>query len=112
MEQLQHVTVSVLFHTLNLQLLTLSSLQLSTAITCPAVAAPSSGSIDFGGASSDGNSNYAFDVVANYNCDNGFSLVGNSSRTCTGLGSSTAGAFDGAAPSCERKCICFCYWTF
>ncbi|XP_064395009.1 uncharacterized protein LOC135342233 isoform X2 [Halichondria panicea] len=70
-------------------------------ITCPAVAAPSSGSIDFGGASSDGNSNYAFDVVANYNCDNGFSLVGNSSRTCTGLGSSTAGAFDGAAPSCE-----------
>ncbi len=68
------------------------------------MAAPSSGSIDFGGASSDGNSNYAFDVVANYYCDTGFSLVGNSSRTCSGDGSSTAGAFDGGAPTCERKC--------
>ena len=69
------------------------------------MAAPSSGSVDFGGASSDGNSNYAFDVITNYNCDNGFSLVGNSSRTCTGDGSSNTGAFDGAAPTCERKCI-------
>ncbi len=67
------------------------------------MAAPSSGSIDFGGASSDGNSNYAFDMVANYNCDNGFSLIGNSSRMCTGDGGSTTGAFDGAAPTCERK---------
>ena len=67
------------------------------------MAAPSSGSIDFGGVSSDGNSNFAFDVVANYSCDNGFSLIGNSSRTCTGDGSSTTGAFDGAAPTCERK---------
>ena len=64
------------------------------------MAALSSGSIDFSGASSDGNSNYAFDVVANYNCDNGFSLVGNSSRTCTGDGSSTTGVFDGIAPIC------------
>ncbi len=44
-------------------------------------------------------------MITNYNCDNGFSLVGNSSRTCTGDGSSTTGAFDGAAPTCERKCI-------
>ncbi len=76
-----------------------------TAIICPAVAAPSSGSIDFGGASSDGNSNYSFDVVAKYSCDTGFSLVGNSSRTCTGDGSSSTGAFDGGAPTCERKRI-------
>ena len=76
----------------------------STAITCPAVAAPSNGSIDFGAASPDGNSSYAFDVVANYYCNTGFSLVGNSSRTCTGDGSSTTGAFDGGAPTCERKC--------
>ncbi len=45
--------------------------------------------------------NYAFDVVVNYYCDTGFSLVGNSLRTCTGDGSSTAGAFDGGAPTCE-----------
>ncbi len=68
------------------------------------MAAPSNGSIDFGGASSDGNNNYAFDVVVNYYCDTVFSLVGNSSRTCSGDGSSTAGAFDEGAPTCERKC--------
>ncbi len=67
------------------------------------MAAPSSGSIDFGGASSDGNSNYAFDVVANYSCYNGFSLVGNNKRRCTGDGSSITGSFDGVAPTCERK---------
>ncbi len=77
-----------------------------TAIVCPAVAVPSSGSIDFGGASSDGNNNYAFDVVATYNCDTGFSLVGNSSRTCSGDGSSTTGAFDGSASTCQRELNC------
>ncbi len=100
MGQLLLVTVSAI-HTESLYPHQLHSIL--TAIVCPAVAAPSSGSIDFGGASSDGNSNYAFDVVANYSCNSGFSLVGKSLRTCTGDGSTTTGAFDGAAPTCERK---------
>ncbi len=53
----------------------------------------------------DENNNYAFDVVATYSCDTGFSLVDNSSRTCTGDGSSVIGAFDGLAPFCEGKYI-------
>ncbi len=44
-------------------------------------------------------------VTANHSCESGFDLVGNSSRTCTGDGSSTTGAFDGEAPHCEGECV-------
>ena len=73
------------------------------AITCPALLFPNNGSIDFGGASPDENSTYAFNVVATYNCDTGFSLVGDQTRTCTGDGNSTTGAFNGIDPICERE---------
>ncbi|XP_064386446.1 E-selectin-like [Halichondria panicea] len=74
-------------------------------ITCPAPVFLNNGSIDFGGASPDENSTYAFNAFANYNCDTGFSLVGDQTRTCTGDGNSTTGAFDRLPPTCERKCI-------
>ncbi|XP_064395137.1 E-selectin-like [Halichondria panicea] len=70
------------------------------AITCSAAPSPNNGRTDFSGSSAE-NDTYAFDVVATYSCDTGFYLVGNSSRTCTGDGSSTTGAFDGEAPFCE-----------
>ncbi|XP_064399559.1 uncharacterized protein LOC135346009 isoform X2 [Halichondria panicea] len=70
-------------------------------ITCPAVPSPSNGSTNFSGSSANQIGNYIFNVVATYNCDTGFSLVGNSSRTCTGNDSSIMGFFDWSAPTCE-----------
>ena len=61
---------------------------------------PNNGTTDFGEALSDENNTYAFDAVANYSCDTGFSLVGSNTRTCTGDGSSTIGAYDGEPPTC------------
>ena len=43
--------------------------------------------------------------MATYICDTGFSLVGNSSRTCTGSDNSITGSFDGQTPICEGTCI-------
>ncbi len=52
-----------------------------------------------------------FGTQAIYSCDNGFSLVGNTTRTCTGDGSNTTGSFDEEAPTCEgdyphKYCVC------
>ena len=47
--------------------------------------------------------NLEFGTQAIYSCDNGFSLVGNTTRTCTGDGSSTTSSFDGEAPTCEGE---------
>ncbi len=103
-DYLQLVNVSVYFCFENLK----TPLNLLPAITCPTLLFPNNGSIDFGGASSDENSTYAFNVVATYNCDTGFSLVGNHTRTCTGDGNSTTGAFNKLSPTCERECtLCF-----
>ncbi len=49
----------------------------------------------------DKNGSYSLNAVAIYTCNTGFSLVGISNRTCTGDGSSTTGAFNGVAPTCE-----------
>ncbi|XP_064384817.1 E-selectin-like [Halichondria panicea] len=70
-------------------------------ITCPSIPSTNNGSIDFGRASPNENSTYAFNVVATYNCDTGFSLVGDNTRNCTGDGNSIIGAFDGSAPNCQ-----------
>ncbi len=64
---------------------------------------PTSGSVSYDRASLYGNGTYAFDVVATYSCDTGFSLVGNCSRTCTGDGSSISSNFDGSASNCQRE---------
>ena len=66
---------------------------------------PSNGSTNFSGSSANQIGNYIFNVVATYNCDTGFSLVGNSSRTCTGNDSSIMGFFDWSAPTCEGECM-------
>ncbi len=83
------------------------SLFSSTVITCPPLTIPSNGSVTYNISTADGNGNYAFDVVATYNCDTGFSLVDHSLRTCTGDGSSITGAFDGLVPICEGRLFCF-----
>ena len=99
MDCLQLVNVSAYFCFENLK----TPFNLLPAITCPALLFPNNGSIDFGGASPDESSTYAFNAVATYNCDTGFSLVGDQTRTCTGDSNSTAGVFDRVSPTCERK---------
>ncbi len=101
MEELQLVNVSAIFCYWTFLLPSHSTH--SPAITCPGVPTLNNGSINFCGASPDENGNYIFAVMATYNCDTGFSLVGNNSRTCTGNGSSIIGAFDGSASTCQRE---------
>ncbi len=67
-----------------------------TVITCPPLNDPANGTVIY-------NVELEFGTQALYGCDTGFSLVGNITRTCTGDGSSTTGAFDGEAPTCEGK---------
>ncbi len=62
--------------------------------------APGNGSVMYSSIA-DENSAFSFNVVATYTCATGFSLVGGNNRTCTGDGSSTTGAFNGVAPTCE-----------
>ena len=72
------------------------------AITCPFLPDLVNGSLTYSD-DRDQNESYAFNVVVTYSCDTGFSLVGISNRTCTGDGSSTTGAFNGAAPICQSE---------
>ena len=65
---------------------------------CRSLTAPLNGSVTY---SSNENDSFPFNSVATYNCDTGFSLVGNSNRTCTGDGSSIIGAFNGVVPTCQ-----------
>ena len=51
---------------------------------------------------SDGNN---FGSVCNFTCSVGFGIVGSSSSTCGGDGSSTTGSFDNPAPTCEGQLI-------
>ena len=76
----------------------------TTAITCPPLSNLINGSLSYSNVPGQGNS-HAFNAEATYSCDTGFSLVDNSTRTCTGDGSSTNGSFDGEAPTCEGECI-------
>ena len=76
----------------------------ATAITCPPLSNPTNGSVSYSNVPGQNNS-YDFNVMATYNCDTGFSLVGDQTRTCTGDGNSTTGAFNEVPPTCERKCI-------
>ncbi len=74
------------------------------AITCLPVADPINGTV-FYSVAADDVGNYAFNVTANHSCYTGFSLVGDNKRICTGDGSAITGAFNGVAPTCERKCL-------
>ncbi len=64
---------------------------------------PINGSVSYGGAVTDVNGSFEFNVMATYSCDTGFALINSDSRTCTGDGSSTTGAFDGEVPTCEGE---------
>ncbi len=81
-------------------------LHFTIAITCPPLTAPTNGFVTYSSSTFDKNGNYAFNAMANHSCDTGFVLVGNNTRTCTGDGSSTTGAFDGEAAICECELIC------
>ncbi len=67
---------------------------------CPTLSVPINGSVTYT-STADEDGSYRFNVVATYSCNIGFSLVGDSNRTCTGDGSSTTGTFSGMAPNCE-----------
>ncbi len=102
MEKLHLVNVSLCMLLLMDILVTVS---IPPAITCPTVPSLNNGNITFGGASPDENGTYAFNVMATYSCDTGFSLIGNTTRNCFGDGSSIIGDFDGSAPLCEGNLL-------
>ncbi len=74
---------------------------------CPVLNNPMNGQVDYGdGGDISANNNqfrYPFGTMATFTCVNGFALIGNDTRTCTGDGSSTTGAFSGIDPTCERE---------
>ena len=59
-------------------------------VDCGSLEDPDNGQVEF--------SNTTFESTANYTCDLGYSLNGNSTRTCEG-----SGEWSGNQPSCERK---------
>ena len=69
----------------------------NTAITCPALTTPANGNAPV---CSDTNN---FGSVCNFSCSVGFGIVGASSLTCSGDGSSTTGSYDNPAPTCEGQ---------
>ena len=71
---------------------------LSAVVDCGSLEDPDNGQVNF--------SNTTFESTANYTCDLGYSLNGNSTRTCE-----VSGEWSGDQPSCQRKwwkylCIC------
>ena len=71
----------------------------NTAIICPALTTPANGNAPV---CSDTNN---FGSVCNFSCSVGFGIVGASSLTCGGDGSSTTGSYDNPAPTCEGQLI-------
>ena len=69
---------------------------------CRSLTAPLNGSVTYN-STVDANDSYPFKSMATYSCDTGFALIGNNTRTCTGGGNSTTGAFNGVAPACQGE---------
>ena len=67
----------------------------NAAITCPALSAPANGNAP----SCTDSNNYG--SVCTFTCNAGFGIVGSSTSTCDGDGSSTTGSFNSTAPTCE-----------
>ncbi len=66
---------------------------------CPDIPLPDKGRIMY----STGSSANGFGAMATYECNTGFGLTGPNIRTCVdGDGLTTAGTWDGEAPTCER----------
>ena len=63
----------------------------NTGVQCPTLVAPSNGGLEIAGAG-------AYEDVATYSCDTGFSLDGMSQRSCQ-----SDGAWSGSEPTCEGK---------
>lgn len=64
---------------------------LLAAVSCSGLSAPANGQVLLSGTT--------FGSVATYTCNNGYSLVGSSTRSCQ-----SNGQWSGDAPSCSRKC--------
>ena len=69
------------------------------AITCPALSTPQNGNPP----SCTNNDN--FGSVCTFTCMTGYGIVGDSTSTCTGDGSSKDGSYDKPAPTCEGNYI-------
>ena len=80
---------------------TFYSITLYTVITCPPLNDPTNGTVTYNVESD----HLEFGKQAIYNCSTGFALVGNTTRTCTGDGSSITGFFEGEIPTCESECM-------
>ena len=63
-----------------------------TVVDCGVIGAPENGEITLNGTT--------FDSEATYECDEGFELVGNVTRTCEATGN-----WSGEEPVCERKTV-------
>ncbi len=64
-------------------------------VTCSALISLTNGDIDYGGGSPD---NRPVDTVATYTCNPGYTLIGDSTRTC-----GSDGVWSGSDPICQRK---------
>ena len=79
-EILVHLQVNILLYLLCV----------SAVVDCGSLDDPDNGQVNF--------SNTTFESTANYTCDLGYNLNGNSTRTCE-----ASGEWSGDPPSCERK---------
>ena len=52
---------------------------------------------------------FGFGTTAVHSCEEGFSLVGDVIRVCTGDGSSIVGNWNGAAPMCSGESLLWDY---
>ena len=67
----------------------------TTAITCPALSTPVNGNAPN---CTDSNN---FNSTCTFTCSDGFGIVGSSTLTCGGDGSSTTGTYNTNSPTCE-----------
>ena len=67
------------------------------AITCEPLSSIHNGVITY----SEDTDPFIFGTVANYSCNRGFFLEGESTRFCNGSGSSVKGVWNGTAPVCS-----------
>ena len=70
------------------------------AILCQELSPIFNGDIEYNG-DVDGVAPFNFSTTAMYTCDEGYALVGDSERNCTGSG--VNGTWDGFTPTCECK---------
>ena len=69
---------------------------------CPTLLDPTNGIVSFSMMANDNNS-YQLDTIATHECNDGFDLVGNSTRTCVDGDASGTAVWSRMEPTCESK---------